>query len=133
MASAGYYPIKELNGLWKYKTRRTIFALTVDDFGIKYFCEDDANHLINALRKFYDISIDRDGINYCGLTLKWNYKEGYVDLSMSGYVHRPLKQFNHTKPTRIQHAPHHWNEPIHGRKVQFAAEEDKSFKLDAKG
>ena len=31
------YPIKESNGLWKHKTRRTIFAFTVDNFAIKYF------------------------------------------------------------------------------------------------
>ena len=133
LAPAGYYPIKESNGLWKHKTRRTIFALTFDDFGIKYFCEDDANHLINALKKFYDIPMDQDGINYCGLMFKWNYKEGYVDVSMPGYVHRALARFNHTKPTRIQHSPHRWNERIYGRKVQFAAEDDKSSKLDAKG
>ena len=45
----GYYPMKESNSLWKHKTRRTIFALTVD-FRIKYFCSEDADHLINALK-----------------------------------------------------------------------------------
>ena len=34
---AGYYPIKESNGLWRHEDQHTIFALTVDDFGIKYF------------------------------------------------------------------------------------------------
>ena len=133
LGPSGYYPIKESNGLWKHKTRRTIFALTVDDFGVKYFCEDDAKHFLNALQKFYDISIDRDGTNYCGLTFKWNYKEGYVDVSMPGYVSKALARFNHTKPTRFQHAPHRWNRPIYGRTVQYAEKEDKSPKLDAKG
>ena len=90
LAPFGYYPIKESNGLWKHKTRKKILALTVDDFGIKYFCEEDATHLITALRTFYDMSIDYDGCNYCGLTLKWNYKEGYVDVSMPGYVNKAL-------------------------------------------
>ena len=34
---AGYIPIKETNGLWKHCTRKTIFALCVNDFGVKYF------------------------------------------------------------------------------------------------
>ena len=78
---AGYYPINESNGLWKHKTRPTIFALCVDDFGIKYFCQDDADHLLNALREHYDISVDWKGANYCGLTLDWNDEQGFVDVS----------------------------------------------------
>ena len=31
---AGYYPIKESNRLWQHKTRKRIFALCVDDFGV---------------------------------------------------------------------------------------------------
>ena len=59
----GYYPIKESNGLWKHKTRRIIFALTADNFGIKYFCRKDADHLLNALKIFYEISINWEGKN----------------------------------------------------------------------
>ena len=58
LTPAGYYPIKESNGLWKHKTRKTTFALTIDDFGIKYYNKDDAEHLLNALRQHYDISVD---------------------------------------------------------------------------
>ena len=32
---AGYYPINKSNGLWAHRSRKTIFALCVDDFGIK--------------------------------------------------------------------------------------------------
>ena len=49
---AGYYPIPDSNGLWAHKTRKTIFALCVDDFGIKYFSEEDANHLVTTLKKY---------------------------------------------------------------------------------
>ena len=107
----GYYPIKESNGVWKHKTRRTIFALKVDDFEIKYYNKEDADHLLNALQKHYKISEDWNGVNYCGLTFDWHYDNRYVDVSMPGYVYRDLAQFNHTKPTRFQHTPHQWNEP----------------------
>ena len=65
--------------------------------------------------------------------MNWHYKDGYVNVSMPGYIYRVLARFNHTKPTRFQHTPHQWNKPIYGRRVQSATEEDKSEKLDAKG
>ena len=129
---AGYYPIKESNGLWKHKTRQTIFALCVDDFGVKYFNKDNAEHLIKALDVHYDISVDWTGHNYCRLTLDWNYDQGYVDISMPGYVDQALSKFQHTKPTRMQHTPHRWNKPVYGQRVQYT-KPDKSEKLEPKG
>ena len=76
--------------------------------------------------------MDWSGKKYCGLALDWSYKDGYVDVSMPGYVAQALDQFQHVKPVRMQHAPHRWNRPIYGRKVQ-CAEHDKSTKLDDKG
>ena len=37
----GYYPIPVTAGLWRHKTRQTIFCLRVDGFGIKYFNPND--------------------------------------------------------------------------------------------
>jgi len=45
----GYAPIKEYTGLWKHTTKKTIFALCIDDSGIKYYNTDDAEHLISTL------------------------------------------------------------------------------------
>ena len=95
----GYCPIRESNRLWKHKARQTIFALTVDDFGIKYYNKEDVDHLLNVLRKHYEISEDWNGMNYCGLTFDWHCDNGYVDISMPRYVYRSLARFNHTKPT----------------------------------
>jgi hypothetical protein len=36
MEPHGYHPIRHPPGLWKHKTFSTIFALCVDDFGVKY-------------------------------------------------------------------------------------------------
>ena len=103
---AGYFPINESNSIWRHKTRKTIFALRVDNFGVKYHNKDDAQHLIDALDTHYGIKVNWTGRNYCGLTLDWNYKDGYVDVSMPRYVVDALQQFQHTKPTRIQYTPH---------------------------
>ena len=129
---AGYYPIKESNR-WQHKTRKKNFALCVDDFRVKYFNQDDALYLINVLQKHHEISIDWTGKNYCGLTLDWHYETGYVDVSMPGYVVEALQQFQHVKPSRPQHAPHKWNMPVYGQRIQLMKDPDKSNRLDQKG
>ena len=128
----GYYQICNSNGLWHHETRPTIFALCVDDFAVKYFSEDDANHLIESLKIYYPISLDREGKNYCGLTLHWNYKEGYVDVDMPQYVSKKLQNYQHSAPEKPQHAPHKWNQPAYGQKTQFAPEPDKTSDLNEK-
>ena len=128
----GYYPICNSNGLWRHESRQTIFALCVDDFGVKYYNEDDANHLINVLKKYYPISLDREGKNYCGLTIHWHYDEGYVDVEMPNYVTKKLQNFQHPTPTKPQYAPHVWNKPAYGKQTQYAPEPDRTNFLDAK-
>jgi len=112
----GYAPLKHTPGIWRHKHRRTTFTLCVDDFGIKYFSRDDAEHLIDALHANYECTIDWDGNTYCGMNLDWNYQRGYVDVSMKTYVHRALEKYKHIPPLRPQHAPHAWLEPTYGRR-----------------
>ena len=58
LAKFGYYPTKFTPGLWKHESRRVTFALTVDDFFIKYTDAQDAQHLLDALKQQYTISED---------------------------------------------------------------------------
>ena len=104
----GYEPCPFTPGLWEHTSRRTTFTLCVDDFGVKYFNKADAYHLIHALQSNYEITIDWSGSLYCGLNLSWNYKDGYVDVSMDGYVKRALDRFDHVPSPHCQHAPHPW-------------------------
>ena len=53
-----YKPAEGTTGLWSHRTRPTKFALCVDDFGVKYFLKEDAEHLITTLKKNYIISED---------------------------------------------------------------------------
>jgi hypothetical protein len=72
---AGYEPMPFTSGLWRHRTKRTTFALCVDDFGVKYFSKVDAMHLIETVKAHYDLTIDWDGKLYCGLALDWHYDE----------------------------------------------------------
>jgi hypothetical protein len=89
----------------------TVFALCVDDFGIKYNNIEHAHHLINTLKKYYTISTDWTGGDYCGLHLQWNYKRRFVDVSMPDYIQKTLHKFQHPPPAKAQHAPHDWTRP----------------------
>ena len=104
----GYSPCRYAPNIWKQETLRTKFCLCVDDFGVKCFSETDANHLINALKKAYDITIDRSGTRFCGLHLTWDYKNRHVDVQMPQYVSNTLEKLQHKPPKKPQHAPHKW-------------------------
>ena len=130
----GYEPMKHTPGFWRHTTRKTTFTLCVDDFGVKYFSKDDANHLINAVKDHYEVTTDWKGQLYIGMDLDWHYDKGYVDASMDGYARRALTKFDHKPPSRPQHAPHPYNAPIYGSKTpQKATVQAKATPLDAEG
>ena len=104
LAPFGYRPIPNTN-FWKHDTRPTIFCLCVDDFGVKYFSKDDAQHLLNALDKNYKYTVDWEGSHFCGYQFDWHYSDGFVDLSMPTYIPNLLKKLNHKK-IKDQHSPH---------------------------
>ena len=47
-----------------------MFSLAVDDFAVKYTRKEDAEHLLNALKKDYIASEDWEGAKYLGLTIE---------------------------------------------------------------
>jgi hypothetical protein len=69
----GYRQSKNTPGLWKHDTQLISFSLVVDNFGVKYVGDENAQHLLDTGRQFYKCSCDWDGKKYCGLTIKWDY------------------------------------------------------------
>jgi hypothetical protein len=102
----GYYQHRHTPGLWAHTTRPIQFTLVVDDFGVKYVGREHPEHLINVLQQHYETSIDWSGSLYCGISLKWDYKNRTLDISMPGYVDAALQRFQHPPPTKPQHSPY---------------------------
>ncbi len=50
-AKHGYHQSKIIPGLWMHETRPTTFTLVVNNFAIKITSKNNADHLINILRK----------------------------------------------------------------------------------
>ena len=47
--------------LWKHGTKDITFSLVVDNFGLQYGGKKNSDHLIQALKKLYTISVDWTG------------------------------------------------------------------------
>ena len=133
LAKYGYKPDPIATNIWSHDTKQTKFCLCVDDCGVQYFNDADAQHLIDALKNKYDITIDKKGTNFCGLRLEWNYSHGFVDIAMPKYVQKTLKKLNYEKGKHNQYAPHKWTVPVYGKKQQFVTPEDTTKLLDKKG
>ena len=73
---------------------------------------------MSALQNNYQVSTDWEGKNFCGLSLQWNYKEGYVDISMPTYILELLQKLLHQPHKYPQYSPHHYNPIVYGRKGQ---------------
>ena len=99
LAPHGNSHVVSTAGVWKHKTHPTHFFVCVDDFDIKYFTKDDADHIINSIGQHYQYITDLKGINYCGLTLNWNYSDEYVDISMHGYIKKYIKRLQQVPAT----------------------------------
>ena len=60
---------------WAMIRTTLIVFLCVDDFGVKYYNKEDANHLLSSFKNYYNINIDCNGNNYCGFDLECNYQK----------------------------------------------------------
>ncbi len=122
----GYHQSKIIPGLWTHEARRTTFTLVVDNFAIKIMSELNADHLIKALRKYYQITVDKEATKYIGLTIEWDYANGKVHTHMPGYLPKAMTRFKHETPNKIQNSPYQHTAIQYGAKTQFVADEEVS-------
>ena len=128
----GYFELPHTPGLWTHNWRPITFSLVVDDFGIKYVGEQHFDHLIAAIKRDYTVEVDETGGLYCGISLDWNYAEGYVDISMPGYVLKQLTRYDHTQK-RKAFTPYDPGPVRYGKASQNLPPPDDSTPLDEKG
>ena len=58
LRKSGYRQILGSTGMWKHITRRTVFCLYVDNFGVKYFTQEHADYLLATLGAHYKYTVD---------------------------------------------------------------------------
>ena len=87
----GYKPTQSTPRLWMHETRKLSFTLIVDNFGVKYERKEDAVHLMTILKNNYEkVTEDLMGELYAGITLKWDYDNRKVHLSIPNYIKKTL-------------------------------------------
>ena len=122
----GHEPVKFTPGLWVNKEQNISFTLVLDDFGVKCTDFKNAKHLIDALEKEYIITIDMSGSLYCGVTLKWNHTDRWVNCSMPGQMPKLLQALQHPDPTTPCYAPCPAPEIKCGQRIQAAIGDDNA-------
>ncbi len=90
LAKNGYHQSKIIPGLWTHETWPITFTLVVDDFAIKYVRQEDANHLINAIKTYYICTVNEEATKYIGLTLEWDYKHQKAHIHMPDYLRKAM-------------------------------------------
>lgn len=61
---------------------------------------------MNVLKQYCNMKKDLNGELYCVSSLKLNYTEGYIDISMLHYVHKQLAKYEHPPPKRRHNYPY---------------------------
>ncbi len=93
----------------------------MDDFGIRYGSQSDADHLIATLRaNDYELTIKPTGDTYLGMNI--SFTSNSVSLSMPGYIKKALQRFRpqYLLPThRAAATPGKYHDAIYPR-IQLA-------------
>ncbi len=106
LSKVGYSQSKIIPGLWTHETRQTCFTLVVNNFAIKFTNMEDAQHLIEALKKDYTITINWGATIYIGLTIDWDYDKGQVHVHMPGYLDKVFLKFKHVALHQARNKTH---------------------------
>ena len=84
--------------------------------------------MIVTIQENYQVSTLWEGKQYFGISIKCNYQEQVVNLSMPEYIQAALQRFQHRPPTRKEHAPHSWERYNYGATQKFTKAEYTSQK-----
>ena len=132
LAKFGYAPFARTSSLWKHSTKDITFSLVVDYFRVKYVGKENSDHLIQALKNLYTISIDCNGALCCGIIIAWDYRLRICNIMMPHYLIEALQKFQHPTPQRRQDDPHAWKQPVYVAALQYSDNPYQSALLPTK-
>ena len=119
--------------MWRQKWRPVLFFLIVDDFVVEYVGKHHVDHLLNALKENYEVTVNDKGDLYSGINPTWDYVKRTCRLKMDDYITNLRPKFDHPNSKKPQYSPQLHNTIIYGSKVQYAAETPSSPPLNSAG
>ena len=114
---------------WMHEWCPIYFLLCVNDFGLKYFVKQHADHLMSVLREHFKISRDYKVKCYLGLYIYWDNNNCKLHLSMLACVADALTRFRHKHPCKPHDQPYPHIKPTYDVKSQYAESVDVSSPL----
>lgn len=93
LATQGYRQCPNVPCLLRHDTRHIVFSLVVDDFGVKFHDQAEADHLIATFRFLYKLKVDWKGQQYLGMTITFDTIAKSEALSMPKYIDKVIKRF----------------------------------------
>ncbi len=133
LALFGYTECVNMPGLWKHKTQPILFTLVTDNFGVKYVSKNDVDHLIASIETTYTLTEDWTGNSYCCITLKWDYVNRHVNISMPNCMKKKLQEYGLIIPTCLHSCPYHPEPRKFGTEAQAPLPPNATHPLDAAG
>jgi hypothetical protein len=80
--------------------------------------KEHADHLIQCLKRDYELTKDWTGNLYCSIQSVWDYNAGTLDISMPGYTKKVLQKYKNCVPSQPQHCPYSPSPKQYGAKAQ---------------
>ena len=98
LATHGYRSTANTPCLFKHESKPVAFTLVVDDFLIKYGGRSDLDHLLDALRQTYEITVDIEAVKYVGdFTVTWQSgKDNLADYFIKAHLVHHYKAMRST-------------------------------------
>jgi len=129
-----YYQCTITPGLRRHTWQQVMFVLFLDNFGVKYICKADADHLHQALQQLFTVATDWTGSKFACINIQWDYLKQTSQTNMDGYIANVCTRFARTDLKKLEHSPHKHQPITYGAKEQYANNKiDTRPKLDAKG
>ena len=80
---------------------------------------------MSVLGKHYNMEENLKDKLYCGIHLKWNYREGYVGISMPNYARKKLTKYEYKPANHLQYCPYEPNPIIYGKNLDSIVHENQ--------
>jgi hypothetical protein len=129
----GYFECVNTPGQCYHELRSILFTLAVDNFGEKYVGGEHARHLIDSTKAAFSLTKDWTGNLYCDISLKWDYINQTVDISMPNYAKKKMQEYNHVLPNHPQYCSYLPKPKRFGSEAQAPLPPNALPPLDAKG
>ncbi len=91
-----------------------------------------AEHLFNALRELYTITVDYEGAKYVGMTIQHDRAARTISISMPGYIQKALQRFGVKQAKFATDSPCIYIPPTYGQRVQQMTTVDDTALLSTK-